>query len=179
MAEIGHIEKVSTVDGHIVCDVDIGSGPVVSAILYASGCSEMHPMKGDRVVFVRTGQEIIITAVLANEASTTRGQALIFSRNESGEVVASILLGSDGRVTVSPAAGARVGNGNSPVALATPLNTFLSTLVNAVSPGGTSVVTPSPGAACPVATAIRAAATAAFPPALSSPNCGSSNLSAD
>lgn len=118
MATIGHIKETRIVDGQIVCDVETGNGQTVTAVLFADAGSEYHPLPGDRVVFEKAGQDIVIKAVLSEDASTSGGQGLIFSRNAAGEVVASILLGSDGRVTISPSTDVRVGNGQSPVALA-------------------------------------------------------------
>jgi len=178
MAAIGHIKEVTITDGQITAVVETGTGQAVTAKLMAAAGAEFYPLAGDAVLFHWAGQEVIISAVLHGDASTAGGEALVFSRNASGDVVASIYLKADGKVIITTT-GAEVGAGGDAVAMSTPINTFLDTLAAAVSPGGVGIVTPSPGAACPVAVAIRAAMSAAFPPALSPASTGSTNLRAD
>jgi hypothetical protein len=178
VATIGHIKSTQIVDGQITAVVETGTGQTVTGIVMPASGSEFHPLPGDRVLFHWAGQEVHISAVVSEDASTGKGESLIFSRNAAGQVVASVHLRDNGEVVITTT-GAVVGNGASPVALALPINTFLSSLVGAVSPGGSSILTPTPGSQCPVATAIRAASTAAFPPILSEPDCGSENLKAD
>lgn len=173
MAEIGHIKSVSTIDGQIVCQVESGSGPVVSAVLFESAGSEFYPMPGDRVLFHRTGQEIVITGVLAGDTETDRGQGLILSRNSAGNIVARILLDNTGRVTITPDNGVRIGNGSSPVTLASRNDAIWSALANACNafaPPGT----PDGGAA--LSSAIAGAISGAGGTPV---NTGSSNLEAD
>jgi phage baseplate assembly protein V len=65
------------------------------------------------------------------------------------------------------------------VANATTINIFLDTLMNQVSPGGTPILTPPPLTNCPVAIALRAAMTAACPPALAPANTGVTKLKSE
>jgi hypothetical protein len=64
------------------------------------------------------------------------------------------------------------------VAVATLLDTFLNAFVTAVAPGGVPVVTPAPGAPCPIATALYATMCSVYPPVGPIDN-KSTNLKAD
>ena len=97
----------------------------------------------------------------------------------TGEVVIysmygqQILLKTDGSISITATAGVDVGTGSAPVANATAVQTLLSVISEAVAPGGVPVVTPTPGATCPIATALMAAIES------SSDTIPSTNLRAD
>ena len=145
------------------------------------------PVETDRISLrTRTGKTEI--SVLDDETVEIRA-------NDSATVTiatdGSVSVTADGDISIAKSTGESdtvgsasvdAGNGTDFVALSTLLNLYCDTLVNAVAPLGIPVVTPSPGATCPVATAIYAAHTAATsgtPPAVLPSAFESSNLKAD
>jgi hypothetical protein len=98
MAMIGHIKEVSIEDGQITAVVETGTGQAVTARVMAASGAEFYPMPGDSVLCHRAGQEVVVSAVLHGDASTERGEGVIFARNELGEIVAKIWLYPDGDI---------------------------------------------------------------------------------
>jgi hypothetical protein len=119
-----------------------------------------------RVLFHWAGQEVHISAVVSEDASTGRGESLIFSRNAAGQVVASVHLRDNGQVVITTT-GAVVGNGASPVALAQKVDMLWTALWGVIN-GWTPVYE----------TALKANFLVAFPPP-GPQTVGSSNLKAD
>lgn len=178
MAEIGTILQTEIVDGQIEARIDTGYGVQITATV--AGMSEVHPLKGDRVLFHRTGgTEIVIDAIQSVDADTESGEWRTFSRDATGAVVATIHAKKDGSIAITNKSGKTVDTGNAAdfVAMSTPLNNFLTALCAAVAPGGVAVVTPAPGATCPVAAAVYSVMTAIF--GSSTADCSSQNLKAD
>jgi hypothetical protein len=181
VAMIGTIKEfVSYEEGQIAAIIADGCGVEVTATIMPMGNLDFHPLVGDTVVFHYAGQEVVVTAVFSEDSTAAPGQAILFARQADGNIVASILLHSNGEILVTLGNGKtmRIGNGTDFVAMSAGINTYLSTLSAAVAPGGTPVVTPAVGQPCPVATAIVAALLAAYPPS-GTPACQSSNLQAD
>lgn len=180
MADIGEILEVENEDGQLVARIDCGWGQQVSAVVQQSAGCDFYPLKGDRVVFHRTsGSEIVITAIYASNSGVAAGEWKIASRNQTGTVAAVFHLKADGSIKITNGTGKTVdvGGASGFVAMAQKLDTFLTSLCTAVAPGGVAVVTPIPGATCPVAAAVYAAMIAAFTSSTS--DCGSTNLKAD
>jgi hypothetical protein len=180
---IGHIKEVKVEDGQVISIIETGSGPAVTATIMPMGALDFQPLPGDSVLFHRAGKEIAVSAVFSEDNQAGPGEAVLFSRqmvDKTISITAMVHLKSDGKIELKPGAGkaAEVGTGSDAVAKSTPLDTYLSALLTAVAPSGTPIVTPAPGATCPVAVAIKAAMMAAFPPA-GSGSCGSTNLKAD
>lgn len=177
---IGHIKSVQIVDGQVEMVVDTGSGPAVTATLMFPPGIDSQPLPGDAVRYSRNGQEIVVTGVFTESSQSGPGEAVLFSRTSDGVIAATVHMKADGAIEIKPGTGrtAGVGNGTDFVAMSTPLNLVLSTLLTSVAPAGVPIVTPSPGATCPVAAAVLAAMIAAFPPT-GTAACGSTNLKAD
>jgi hypothetical protein len=166
VATIGHIKSTQIVDGQITAVVETGTGQAVTGIVMPASGSEFHPMPGDRVLFHWAGQEVHISAVVSEDASTGRGESLIFSRNAAGQVVASVHLRDNGQVVITTT-GAVVGNGASPVALAQKVDMLWTALWGFIN-GCTPVYE----------TSLKANFLVAFPPP-GPQTVGSSNLKAD
>lgn len=133
MAMIGRIKEIFKEDGEITAIVETGTGQEVTVKIMASSGSEFHPMPGDSVLCHRAGQEIIVSAVLHGDASTERGEGIIFSRNLSGQIVASINIKADGKVTVTPTTGVEIGNGSDFVAMASKVDLIWTTFWNVIN----------------------------------------------
>jgi hypothetical protein len=172
----GEIKNISVDDGQVKAYCETGNGPSFTAVIPQLG-GDFHPIPGDIVTASKIGQEWIAFSVCCKDSEVEAGEHLIFSRDTAGEVVATIHAKADGTVEIRPTSTCSIGNGTDYVAMSTPLNTFLTSLSNAVAPGGTPVVTPAPGAVCPVAAAIYAAIMASFNSQTA--QCGSTNLKAE
>jgi hypothetical protein len=178
---IGEIKSVRVVDGQVTAVIQTGAGPAVTATVLMPAGLDFQPLAGDTVKFHRSGQEIVVTGLFTEDTQAGPGEAILFSRADDGDIVATIWMKASGAIEITPGDGqvAGVGNGTHPVALATPIDTFLNALVAAVAPGGTPILTPSPGATCPVAASVYAAMGVAWPPPGTAAACGSTNLKAD
>jgi hypothetical protein len=128
MAMIGHIKEVSIEDGQITAIVETGTGQAVTVRVMAVSGAEFYPMPGDSVLCHRAGQEVVVSAVLHGDASTERGEGIMFSRNESGDIVANIHLKADGKVIVKPTTGVEIGNASDFVAMAAKVDALWTAL---------------------------------------------------
>ena len=170
MATLGVIKEIRVVEGQLKAVIETGSGPAVTATIMQAGTVDYHPLPGDRVLYHYAGQEVVVSAIFSEDNLAALGEVLIFGRDATGVVQVTFHLKADGWAVV--------GTGADAVAMSTPLDTYLSNLLNTVAPGGVAIVTPAVGQPCPVASAILAAMIAAFPPA-GVAACGSTNLKAD
>lgn len=180
MADVGKIIEVTKEEGQLLARIDCDWGQQITATIQQSSGIDFYPLAGDRVVFHRTsGSEIVITAIYSSDSGVDPGEWKIGSRNQTGTVAAVFHLKTDGSIAITNGTGktVNVGGAGGFVAMAQKLDTFLTTLCTSVAPSGVAVVTPTPGSACPVATAVYAAMMAAFTSSTS--NCGSTNLKAD
>lgn len=105
MGRIGTIKEVSTSAGQHTVFVEDGPGPGVTATILQSGAVDFQPMRGDRVLYHDTGQEIVVSAIFSEDASSGPGEWLVFSRNASGAVTATLHLKADGEASVVNDAG--------------------------------------------------------------------------
>lgn len=167
MAMIGHIKEVSIEDGQITAIVETGTGQAVTARVMAASGAEFYPMPGDSVLCHKAGQEVVVSAVLHGDASTDRGEGVIFSRNESGDVVANIHLKADGKVIVKPTTGVEIGNASDFVAMSKKVDALWAALWGVIN-----------GWAPVYESALKTSFLAAFPPP-GPASVASTNLKAD
>lgn len=128
MAMIGHIKEVSIEDGQITAIVETGTGQAVTARVMAASGAEFYPLPGDSVLCHKAGQEWDVSAVIHGDASAGPGEGIIFSRDESGEVVANIHLKADGKVIVKSTTGVEIGNASDFVAMSAKVDALWETL---------------------------------------------------
>jgi len=140
---IGEIKEISTVDGQMIAIIkDMnkidGSGPEVTATIMQSGGSEFYPLVGDKVVYHRTGQEIVVTGIFAKDTDTSRGEGLLFSRSAAGTIAATVHLKANGAIEVKPGTGqvAAVGNGADFVAMAAKVDASIEAIATAIEGAG-------------------------------------------
>jgi hypothetical protein len=180
LADVGKIIEIAKEDGQLIARIDCDWGQQITATIQQSSGVDFYPLAGDRVVFHRTGgSEIVITAIFSGDSEVDPGEFKVASRNQAGTVSAVFHLKADGSIAITNGTGktVNVGGASGFVAMAQGIDLFLTTLCTSVAPGGTPVVTPTPGASCPVAAAVYAAMMAAFTSSTS--DCGSTNLKAD
>lgn len=129
MALIGHIKQISTsVDGQITAVIETGNGPALTATVMSASGAEFYPQRGDVALCHMVGQEVIVSAVLHGTSTSAMGEALIFSRDTGGNVIASIHLAADGTVTITPGTTVNVGTASDFVAMAAKVDTLWATL---------------------------------------------------
>ena len=92
MAEIGSIKSVKKEGNYIVAVVETGSGAAVTGLIVNPLGAEFFPIKGDIVVFQRTGKEIVLLAGLSANVEGATGEVSLFSRDSTGAKVAEIWL---------------------------------------------------------------------------------------
>lgn len=170
---VGIIKSVLTEEGQVVAVVMTGSGRAVTAQVMQAGPIDFFPCVGDRALCFELGEEIVVSAVFAEDSSTGIGEARIFGRNAAGVVVSTIHLKETGQIVLTPATSVSVGAGVSAVALSTNVEALWTCLLTALK-GWTGTKPPDGGVG------LAAALTAAFATAgLDPPVVGSTNLKAD
>lgn len=97
--EIGTIIEMSkNSDGDIECRVDFGSGDECTAVLGQSHGRIDYPMIDDEVAVDRMGAENVIAAAFTAVDGVNTGESIMYSRDSSGSVSASVKCSSDGIV---------------------------------------------------------------------------------
>lgn len=169
MAMIGQLKEINWVDGVLKGSVIRSCKQEISVIVAHPGNTEFYPQVNDTVIVEQVGSEYLLTGIVVDYRRIDNGEWLAFSRDSRGAIKASIHARMDGVIAV--------GDGSDNVAMARNLNTFLTVLANSTCPGNVPVVTPTPGATCPVAAAILSAMQSAFQGL--NGRCDSKNLKAD
>jgi hypothetical protein len=147
-----------------------------------SNLTEVSVLADETVnVNVNDGAATLVIDVDGNVTLTTDGAVTVEAAETIDATAGDTITLDNGTETLSiDGADVKAGTGTDYVAMATLLNTYLDALGNAVAPAGTPVVTPAPGAPCPVAVAIMAShsANAGGPPP-APVSFDSANLKAD
>lgn len=172
---IGIIKEIRITGDQHVAVIETGAGPAVTATVMQPGNMDFCPMPGDAVLYHENGREIVISAISAQNASTGLGETLIFARDATGQVSASVHLKATGQVVISHGEGQTVvaGTGSDSVAMSTKVQTLWTCLLTALK--AWQEPKPPDGGVALAAALVTAFTSAALDP----PNVASKNLKAD
>ena len=110
MANIGTIKSISKVDDQIVAIVQAGTerpNDETATVMGLAGL-ECHPVPGDVVLWVDTGRENVVLAVIRDEQVAGLGEAILFARDANDDVVAQLHLKADGAIEATSSEGAQL-----------------------------------------------------------------------
>lgn len=98
----GTIKTIKADGNALVAEVDAGASDIVEAVLYGMSSINDYPLPGDEVAIEDTGSEYIIAAVFrANPSGLGSGESILYSRDSSGNVAASVKCGSNGEIILN------------------------------------------------------------------------------
>lgn len=100
--EIGTIVAIGKIESELICTVSFGENDDITAIIYGAANQSEYPMIDDEVAVHRAGTQNTIVAVYRPAPDDLNvGEVVTYSRDENGNVLASVKCHGDGRVTIN------------------------------------------------------------------------------
>jgi hypothetical protein len=107
---IGDILETKITDGAIECTVDFGSSDIAPCILYGLAGVDTYPLPGDQVRASYNNGEWVIDAVFRDvQDGHSPGETIVYSRDEDGNVKATVKVTKDGDVIMNDGTRSAVG----------------------------------------------------------------------